>query len=437
MSIEYVTLILILSAFVLFAVGFPIAFALGAVGVIYSLVFFGPRFLPVAAQAALGSMTSFLMVAIAGFVFMGMILRFSGVAAAMYDTMSKWMGRLNGGLAIGTVLVSTAMAAMVGIISAGIMTAGTIAMPEMLRRKYDKRMVLGSIMSGGVLGTLIPPSVPMILYALYSRQSIGRLFAGGMIPGLILSSLYCTYIGIRCLINPKMGPALPPEERVSWKKKVISLKDAVLFVLLIVGVLGSIFGGLATPTEASAVGALGAALIAAIYGKLSWAVIREACYGTMKLLGMVLWIMVGIGIFNSFFMAIGGADLVKNLVVGISPWTVLIGMQISLFLLGMVMDDYAIVMIATPLYAPVIISLGFDPIWFGVLFIINMGMGMMTPPYGFAHFYMKAVVPKDILMSDIWRSVLPFVGLQVVGLVLAMAFPQLVLWLPGLIFKSY
>lgn len=437
MSIEYVTLILILSAFVLFAVGFPIAFALGAVGVIYSLVFFGPRFLPVAAQAALGSMTSFLMVAIAGFVFMGMILRFSGVAAAMYDTMSKWMGRLNGGLAIGTVLVSTAMAAMVGIISAGIMTAGTIAMPEMLRRKYDKRMVLGSIMSGGVLGTLIPPSVPMILYALYSRQSIGRLFAGGMIPGLILSSLYCTYIGIRCLINPKMGPALPPEERVSWKKKVISLKDAVLFVLLIVGVLGSIFGGLATPTEASAVGALGAALIAAIYGKFSWAVIREACYGTMKLLGMVLWIMVGIGIFNSFFMAIGGADLVKNLVVGISPWTVLIGMQISLFLLGMVMDDYAIVMIATPLYAPVIISLGFDPIWFGVLFIINMGMGMMTPPYGFAHFYMKAVVPKDILMSDIWRSVLPFVGLQVVGLVLAMAFPQLVLWLPGLIFKSY
>lgn len=435
MSIEHVTLILVLSVFVLFAVGVPIAFALGAVGLVYSLVFFGPSFFPVAAQAALGSMTSFLMVAIAGFVFMGMILRYSGVAAAMYDTMSKWMGRLSGGLAIGTVLVSTAMAAMVGIISAGIMTAGTIAMPEMLKRKYDKRMVLGSIMSGGVLGTLIPPSVPMILYSLYSRQSVGRLFAGGMIPGLILSTLYVTYIGIRCLINPKMGPALPPEERVSWKGKVISLKDAVLFVLLIVGVLGSIFFGLATPTEASAVGALGAALIAAVYGKLSWAVIRDASYGTMKLLGMVLWIMVGIGIFNSFFMAIGGIDLIKNLVVGVSPWTVLIGMQLSLFLLGMVMDDYAIVMIATPLYAPVIVSMGFDPIWFGILFIMNMGMGMMTPPYGFAHFYMKAVVPKDILMSDIWRSVIPFVGLQAIGLIIVMAFPQLVLWLPGLIFK--
>lgn len=435
MSIEHVTLILILSAFVLFAAGFPIGFALGAVGLIYSLVFFGPKFLPVAAQAALGSMTSFLMVAIAGFVFMGMILRFSGVAAAMYDTMYKWMGRLNGGLAIGTVLVCTAMAAMVGIISAGIMTAGTIALPEMFHRKYDKHMVMGSIMSGGVLGTLIPPSVPMILYALYSRQSVGRLFAGGMIPGLILSTLYIIYIGIRCGLNPDMGRAIPPEERASWKEKVVSLKDAVLFVSLILGVLGSIFLGLATPTEASAVGALGAALIAAIYGKLSWKVIKGASYETMKLLGMVLWIMVGIGIFNSFFMAIGGIDLIKNLVVGISPWTVLIGMQLSLFILGMVMDDYAIVMIATPLYAPVIVSLGFDPIWFGILFIMNMGMGMMTPPYGFAHFYMKAVVPKDILMSDIWRSVIPFVGLQMIALIIVMAFPQLALWLPGLIFQ--
>ncbi|GAH42156.1 unnamed protein product, partial [marine sediment metagenome] len=229
---------------------------------------------------------------------------------------------------------------------------------------------------------------------------VGRLFAGGMIPGLILSSLYCTYIGIRCALNPDMGRAIPAEERVSWKKKVISLKDAVLFLLLIVGVLGSIFLGLATPTEASAVGAFAAAIIAAIYGKLSWTVIKEAFYETMKLLGMVLWIMVGIGVFNSFFMAIGGIDLVKNLVVGISPWAVVIGMQASLFLLGMVMDDYAIVMIATPLYAPVIVSLGFDPIWFGVLFIMNMGMGMMTPPYGFATFYMKAVVPKGILCRD-------------------------------------
>jgi len=435
LSIEHATLILVLSAFVLFAVGFPIAFALGAVGLIYSLVFFGPSFLPVAAHAALGSMTSFLMVAIAGFVFMGMILRYSGVSAAMYDTMYKWTGRLKGGLAIGTVLVCTIMAAMVGIISAGIMTAGTIALPEMFKRKYDKRMVMGSIMSGGILGTLIPPSVPMILYSLYSKQSVGRLFAGGMIPGLILSTLYCTYIGIRCLKNPEMGPAVPPEERVGWKEKIISLKDAALFLLLIVGVLGSLFLGLATPTEASAIGASGAVVCAVIYRKFSWGIIKKASYETMKLLGMVLWIMVGIGIFNSFFMAIGGIDLIKNLVVGISPWTILIGMQLSLFLLGMVMDDYAIVMIATPLYAPVIVSLGFDPIWFGILFIMNMGMGMLTPPYGFAHFYMKAVVPKDILMSDIWRSVIPFVGLQAIGLIIVMAFPQLVLWLPGLIFK--
>ena len=435
MSIEHITIILVLSALILFTTGFPIAFALGSVGLVYSLVFFGPSFLPVIAQAALGSMTSFMMVAIALFILMGMILKNSGVANGMYEAMYKWMGPLNGGLAIGTVLICTALAAMVGIISAGIITAGVIAMPEMFRRKYDKRMVMGSIMSGGVLGTLIPPSVPMILYALYARESVGRLFAGGLIPGLILSTLYCSYIGIRCALNPKMGPALPVEERASWKEKSISVKEAILPVLLIVSVLGSIFLGLATPTEASAIGAFGAFLCTVIYRKFSWGMLKVACYDTMRLLGMILWIMVGIGVFNSFFMAIGGIHLVENLVIGVNPWAVLIGMQFSLFLLGMVLDDYAIVMIATPLYAPVIVSLGFNPVWFGVIFIMNMGMAMLTPPYGFATFYMKGIVPKDILMSDIWRAVIPFVGLQAVGLALVIAFPQLVLWLPGLIFK--
>ncbi len=435
MSIEHITIILVLSALILFTTGFPIAFALGSVGLVYSLVFFGPSFFPVIAQAALGSMTSFMMVAIALFILMGMILKNSGVANGMYEAMYKWMGPLNGGLAIGTVLICTALAAMVGIISAGIITAGVIAMPEMFRRKYDKRMVMGSIMSGGVLGTLIPPSVPMILYALYARESVGRLFAGGLIPGLILSTLYCSYIGIRCLINPKMGPALPVEERASWKEKSISVKEAILPALLIVSVLGSIFLGLATPTEASAIGAFGAFLCTVIYRKFSWGMLKVACYDTMRLLGMILWIMVGIGVFNSFFMAIGGIHLVENLVIGVNPWAVLIGMQFSLFLLGMVLDDYAIVMIATPLYVPVIVSLGFDSVWFGVIFIMNMGMAMLTPPYGFATFYMKGITPKGILMSDIWRAVIPFVGLQAVGLALVMAFPQLVLWLPGLIFK--
>jgi tripartite ATP-independent transporter DctM subunit len=435
MSIGPLTVILVLSIVVVFITGLPIGFTLGGVAMIYALLLWGPKSFSVVAHAALSSMTYFILVAIPLFILLGMILERSGIGNAMYDTLYKWMGGLNGGLAIGTVIMCTLIAAMVGIMGAGIVTAGLVAMPEMFRRKYDKRMVMGAIMSGGVLGTLIPPSIPMILYSLYSKQSVGKMFAGGMIPGLVLSSLYCIYIGIRCHLNPKMGPALPPEERVGLKEKAISLRGSILPVLLIVAVLGSIFSGAATPTEAAAVGAFGAALCAIIYRKFSWGMLKEACYRTMILTGMIMWIMVGIGCFNSFFMSMGGIRLLDGLIVGVNPWAVLIGMQLSLFILGMFLDDYAIIMIATPIYAPVIVSLGFDPLWFGILFIMNMQMAVLTPPYGFATFYMRGLTSKEIPMSDIWRAVIPFVGLQGIGLILVMAFPQLALWLPHLVFK--
>jgi len=435
MSVEHVVIILVLTVLAVFVTGLPIGFALGSVALIYTLLLWGPHALGVAAIAGIAAMQPFIFVALPLFILMGYILERSGVAKAMYDTMYKWMGPLNGGLAMGTVLICTLIAAMVGVMGAGIVTAGVVAMPEMFRRKYDKRMVMGSIMSGGVLGTLIPPSIPMILYSLYARQSVGKMFAGGVIPGMILSAFYCTYIGIRSALNPQLGPALPVEERVGWKEKAISLRGSTLPILLIVAVLGSIFTGAATPTEAAAVGAFGAFLCAVVYRKFSWGMLREACYRTTRLMGLILWIMVGIGVFNSFFMAMGGAHLVEGLTVGVNRWTVLIGMQLSLFIMGMFLDDYAIVMIATPIYAPVIASLGFDPLWFGILFIMNMQMAMLTPPYGFATFYMKALVPKDILITDIWRAIIPFVALQGIGLILVMVFPQLALWLPGLIFK--
>lgn len=435
MSIEHVVIILVATALAVFVTGLPIAFALGSVALIYTLVLWGPHALGVAAIAGIAAMQPFIFVALPLFILMGYILERSGVANALYDTMYKWMGPLNGGLAMGSVIMCTLIAAMVGIMGAGIITAGVVAMPAMFRRQYDKRMVMGSIMSGGVLGTLIPPSIPMILYSLYARQSVGKMFAGGMIPGLILSAFYCTYIGVRCFLRPKMGPALPVEERVSLKEKAMSLKGSILPILLIVAVLGSIFSGAATPTEAAAVGAFGAFLCALVYRKFSWGMLKEACYRTTRLMGLILWIIVGIGCFNSFFMGMGGAHLVEGLTVGVNRWAVLIGMQFSLFIMGMFLDDYAIVMIATPIYAPVIVSLGFDPIWFGILFIMNMQMAMLTPPYGFATFYMKALVPKDILITDIWRAIIPFVALQGIGLILVMIFPQLALLLPGLIFK--
>jgi len=437
MSIEHVVLILVGTVLIVFVTGLPIGFALGSVAMVYALLLWGPSSLSIIAHGALYAMTSFMLVAIPLFILMGMILERSGVANAMYDTMYKWMGPIRGGLAMGTVLICTLIAAMVGIMGAGIVTMGIVAMPEMFKRKYDKRMVMGSIMSGGVLGTLIPPSIPMILYSLYAKQSVGKMFAGGLIPGIILSTLYCSYIGIRCFRNPKMGPALPPEERVDWKEKFVSLRGSILPILLIIGVLGSIFLGLATPTEASGVGAFGAFICSLIYRKFGLRMLRDACYRTMLLTGMIMWIMVGINCFNSFFMAMGGIHLLDGLIVGVNPWAVLIGMQLSLFVLGTFMDDYAIIMIATPIYAPVIVALGFDPLWFGILFIMNMQMAVLTPPYGFATFYMKGLVPKNILMTDVWRAVIPFVGLQGIGLILVMVFPNLALWLPNLIFKRF
>jgi tripartite ATP-independent transporter DctM subunit len=278
----------------------------------------------------------------------------------------------------------------------------------------------------------------MILFANLTVQSVGRLFAGGIIPGLILSALYCIYIGIRCYLNPKMGPALPPEERVSWREKFVALRGSILPVFIIVAVLGSIFTGAATPTEAAAIGVLATLISALIYRKFSWTMLKNAAYDTMRLYGMVFWILLGAACFTRFYMSMGAADLVLGMVsaAGLSPWTVMIIMQLSLMGMGMILEDYAIVLICAPIYTPIIVALGFNPLWFGVLFIINMQIAVLTPPYGFALFYMKGLVSdRGIPMSEVWRSVLPFIPLQLIGLGLVMIFPQLALWLPGLIFR--
>jgi len=275
----------------------------------------------------------------------------------------------------------------------------------------------------------------MILYALYGHVSLGKMFAGGLVPGLLLASLYIGYIAIRCAINPKMGPAVPVEETATLKEKFISLRGIMWPILLIVMVLGSIFFGFATPTEASAVGAFGALLCAVAYRKFNWSMFSSACYRSFKLFSMIMWIIIGIECFNRFYMAMGAKQLLIGLATsGINPWLVLFSIQLSLIVLGMFLDDYAIIMMATPIYAPVIVALGFDPLWFGILFIMNMQIAVLTPPYGFATFYMKALVPKNILITDIWRAIIPFVGLQAVGIAIVMVFPQIALWLPGLIF---
>jgi len=438
MSIGLLTLALVLAILFFFVLGLPVAFTLSGVAMIFALFVWGPSAFSTVVHACWGSMMNFVIVAIPLFILLGNILQHSGVADLAYDMIHKWMGPVKGGLAMGTVLICTAIAAMVGVVGAGVVTMGVIALPAMMVRKYDRRLAMGSVMAGGALGALIPPSIPMILFAHITALSVGKMFAGGIIPGLILATLYITYIGVRCLRNPKMGPAVPPEERVNWREKFVALRGSILPVILIVGVLGSIFSGAATPTEAAAVGVGGALICAAVNRKLDWPMIRLACYDTIRLSGMVMWILVGAAVFTRFYMGMGAAGLVKEMVMAsvLSPWAVLIMIQLSLMALGMIMDDYAVVLIAAPIYTPIIVALGFNPLWFGILFLVNLQIAYLTPPYGFALFYMKGVVSgQNIPMTEVWRAILPFIPLQIVGLALVMIFPQLALWLPGIILK--
>jgi tripartite ATP-independent transporter DctM subunit len=292
-------------------------------------------------------------------------------------------------------------------------------------------------MAGGALGALIPPSIVMLIYCQISGLSVGKMFAGGVIPGFILAGLFMTSIAIRCIRKPVLGPPVPPHERADWREKLISLREIVLPIVLIIGVLGSIFGGIATPTEAAAVGAFGAIICSIIYRKFSWAMLKESCLSTFGLFSMVFWIIIGADAFSRFFMAMGGVHLLEGLLAGgdINRWVILIGMQVSIMLLGMILDEWVIVMIAAPIYLPVIVHLGFNPLWFGILFMVNIQMAVLTPPFGYALFYMRALTLKqgDTTMGDIWRSIFHFVPIQAIGLILIMIFPRIALWLPGIV----
>jgi len=380
---------------------------------------------------------SFILVAVPMFILMANMLERAGIAEDLYSAMHRWMGPLRGGLAMGTVGICTIFAAMSGVSAAGTVTMGLIALPAMLRRGYQKSIALGSILGGGALGVLIPPSVVMLVYGLYANESVGRLFAGGVFPGLVLSGLFILYIGIRCYFQPHLGPALPPEERPALREKLVSLKAVILPLLLILMVLGSIFAGLATPSEAAAVGAVGAIICAAIYRRLTWQNLREALNRTFRATGMVLWILFGAAAFTSVYQAIGAVQLVEEMVssLPIGPMAILAVMMVSYLILGCFMEPLTIIMLTIPLYLPIIKALGFDPVWFGVVFTVNMEMSYLTPPVGFNLFYLKGIAPPEVSIGDIYRSVGPFVILQATGLALVVIFPQLALWLPNLLFS--
>jgi len=419
--------------------GVPIAWVLGGVAVISTLLFLNANFLFWAVNTTIGVMSNWVLLAVPLFIFMAMVLDKSEIIADLFETAYAWSGPLRGGLAAGVVIVSTIFAACTGITAAAVVTLGIIALPIMLRHEYNKDIALGSILAGGTLGQLIPPSVLILLYGSVTPVSIGGMFAGGVATGVILSGLYLAYILIRSFINKELCPALSPEDRATWGEKFASLRIVILPLVLIITVLGSIFSGAATPTEASAVGAFGALICAAIRHKLNLKAIKDSCIATLKLCGMVGWIVIAGMYFSAVFNAVGGSGLVKGMLVLIPGGRVgsLAVMLAILFILGMLIDVSAVVIIAGPLFSPIAAELGFDPVWFGILFMVLLQMGYISPPFGMSLFYLDGVAPKPQLsMGDVYHSSWAFLGLQLIGLALFIVFPNAVLWLPHLFFGS-
>ena len=437
MSIELISILLFGSMLLLLVSGLPVAFVLGGLAVVFTGVFWGPESLFIILARTFSMMSSTTLVAAPLFVLMAVVLERSGVAEDLYEMMYRWSGGVKGGLAVGTVLVCTLIAAMSGIASTGVVMMGVMALPEMLKRGYDKRIATGCILAGGVLGPLIPPSIALVLYGTMAQVSIGGLFAGGMAAGLVCSLLIVGYILIRCYINPKMGPAIPVEERADWDAKIASLKGVILPLLLITAVLGSIYSGIATPTEAAAVGALGAFVCSAIHGRLTWDLLKNVAYTTIQVQGFMMWILFAAQGFAAVYMGLGASRMVVGLVqeYQVGWWAMLIGIQVVWFLLGCVIDAWSILMITLPIILPLLPLYGFDPLWLGVLYAVNTQTGYLTPPFGTMLFMMKGIAPKEVTMSDIYRSIIPFVTTQLVCLALCIAFPKLVTWLPNLLFK--
>lgn len=435
MSIELVSL-LILGSFVLFLIlGLPLAFITGGIATVLTLILWGPGALFLIVTRVFALMCSYVLVAVPMFVFMGTMLKEAGVMDEAFAALRLWLGPLRGGLASTVVLASTVMAAITGIIAAAIVTMGIMALPVMLKHGYHKDMALGSIMAGGSLGILIPPSVLFVIFGMTAGESVGRLFMGGVFSGILLAGLYIAYISIRCFINPKLGPALPEEERrVPLRQKLGYMKGLIMPAFLAVVVLGSIYAGVATPTEAAGVGAMGATLCAVIRRRLSWRGMKEVVFETAKTTTMIMWLMFGASALVGVYTLAGGAKFIEDIILGLGlgPWGILIVMQIIFIILGMFLDSIGILLLTIPIFIPIILDLGFDPIWFGVLFVMNMQIGFLSPPFGIAIFYLKGVTPPDITTGDLFRAVWPFILLQLLGLALVMIFPQIALWLPNI-----
>ncbi|ACN14508.1 conserved hypothetical protein [Desulforapulum autotrophicum HRM2] len=435
MSPELTVFLMFVSLLAGIFLGFPTAFVLGGVSVLFGGSLMGADIYGLFIARLFGLMKNYTLLAVPLFLFMGVFMEKSGMAERLFNAMHLLWGRMRGGLGISTIAISAVFAAATGVVGASEITIGLMALPIMLEKKYNKSMACGSICAGGTLGILIPPSVMIIVYGPIANISVGKLFLGTLVPGLLLTLLYMLYIGIRCYLNPQDGPPIPlAESQVTLKEKMMIMLTSVIPPgLIIFSVLGSIFFGIAAVTEAAAVGAFASILLAAGYGRLNMGVIREACTQTMSITCMIMMIAIGATFFSTVFVTLGGDEVITRLFLNLpmGKWGILAAIMLLLVLCGMFIDWMGILFIIVPLITPIAAELGFDPIWFAVLVMVNLQISFLTPPFAYSIFYLKGITPPEVQTTDIYRGVMPFVGLQVLTIFLCVLIPEIITWLPS------
>jgi len=428
-------LLMFSSMIILLLTGRHIFAVIGGVGAIFAVLLWGKGGVGMSFQASFQLLVWYPLLTLPIFIYIGYMFAKSGIADDLYELIHVWMGPIPGGLAIGTVILMSIISAINGLSVAGMAVGSSIALPEMLKRKYDKRMVTGVIQAGSSLGIMIPPSVVLVLYAMIARQPVSRLWLAGIMPGLMLAAIFIIYILIRCLINPKLGPVLPKEERqIPLIQKLKLLRAGIIPLFIIFMMSGLFFMGITNLVESSAVGAVVTTIAGLFKKRLTWKVMKEVLADTLSVSCMFMWVILAALAFGAIFDGLGAVNAIKELFLsnGFGRWGVIIMMQLSFVIMGMFLDDTAMLIIVAPLYIPLIIKLGFDPIWYGVLYTVTCQIAYLTPPFGYNLFLMKAMAPKEISLGDIYRSVVPFVGLMLIGLALLMGLPQIATWLPNL-----
>ncbi|MDR5906549.1 TRAP transporter large permease [Franzmannia qiaohouensis] len=436
MSYEMIALLMFSTMMLLLLTGQRVFGVIGFVGAAAALLLWGDGGVEMPFNASFVLMNWYPLLTLPLFVFMGYMLSESGIAGDLYEMFHVWMGSLKGGLAVGTIGLMVVVSAMNGLSVAGMAIGASIALPELLRRGYDKIMVTGVIQAGSSLGILVPPSVVLVLYGMIARQPVGKLWLAGVFPGLILAAMFVIYIVVRCRLQPSLGPALPVEERtMQLGAKLKLLSAGILPLLIFFSMTGLFLMGVTSLVESAAYGAFAATLAALVKGRLTRAVIEVTVRRTLGISCMFMWIILAALCFGAVFDGLGAVRAIENVFLdrmGLGPWEILLMMQLSYILMGMFLDDTAMLVIVAPLYVPLVVSLGFDPVWYGVLYTITVQIAYMTPPFGYNLFLMRAMAPPEVTLGDIYRSVWPFVMIMLLGLGLITAFPQLALWLPEL-----